>query len=140
MTEWLLRDESAIVDEPTLPALPPRPRAPVPLDLRLRDLRAFVPFSFISCSSSSFGAGFEREPILPVFETIDSSTSEDGSMSLIGLMSREEGLTGDFGGYVKIEVSIVFHLVEDILLMMEDDLEGRCLDGAFEAGVLESEY
>ena len=139
-SEWLLRDEPAMVDEPALPALPPRPRAPFLLDRRLRGLRAFLLFSLMLRSLSSLAARFERKLLSSLFRSINSSISEDGSTSLIGLISREEGLIGDLGEYVKPDVSNFFHLVKEVVVMMEDGLEWRFLDGALNAGILESGY
>ena len=42
-TEWLLREESATIDDPALPALPPRPRAPAPRDRPPRALEPLLP-------------------------------------------------------------------------------------------------
>ena len=49
-TEWLLREDSATVDDPALPALPPRPRAPVPRDLPPRALEPLLPRVKVACS------------------------------------------------------------------------------------------
>lgn len=56
-------------------------------------------------------------------------------MSLIGLISLEEGATGDPMGRTEPGASTSFHFVEDAEVTIGVGLGGRCLPEAFDKGV-----
>lgn len=56
-------------------------------------------------------------------------------MSLIGLISLDEGATGDPTGRTEPGVSTSFHFVEDADVTIGVSLGGRCRPDAFDRGV-----
>ena len=104
-----------MVEDATLPARPPRPLPLVPLVrlVRTRSLGELV------ATGWSFWLGAPRVRVCA-----DSGEGE-GSLSLIGLISLDEGATGDLRGRTEPGVSISFHFVEDEEVTIGVGLGGR---------------